>query len=177
MDELKVKIRTLVDARSISIFLGLAGATMLVPFFIHLQWLTGPFVNAMLIVTLFILGIRSALLLCLIPSLMALSGGLIPAFLAPTVPFIMLSNVIYVLCIDWIYNNSKNSNSGCWWGILAGSSAKFLFLLFSMNFIARIMTKSEWTVKVAQMFSWPQFATAIAGGAIAWMILKWLKRI
>jgi hypothetical protein len=30
---------------------------------------------------------------------------------------------------------------------------------------------------VAQMMSWPQFATAITGGLIAWAVLKWLKRI
>jgi len=24
--------------------------------------------------------------------------------------------------------------------------------------------------------SWPQFATAVAGGLIAWLVLKWLKR-
>lgn len=177
MNELKAKIGTLVDARSVSTFLGLAGLTMLVPLFIHLQWLTGPFVNAMLIIILFFLGIRSALLMCLIPSLMALSGGLIPIFLAPAIPFIMISNVIYILCIDWIYNNFKDNTSGYWWGVFVGSTAKFLFLLLSMNFIAKIMIKSEWTAKVAQMFSWPQFATAFMGGVIAWAILKWLKRI
>ena len=177
MNELKIKIGTLIDVRSVSTFLGLAGLTILIPFFIHLQWLTGPFVNAMLIITLFILGIRSALILCLIPSLMALSGGLIPPFLAPAVPFIMISNVIYILCIDWLYNNFKDNASGYWWGVFVGSTAKFLFLLFSMNFIARIMTKSEWTAKVAQMFSWPQLATALIGGMIVWVILKWLKRI
>ena len=31
--------------------------------------------------------------------------------------------------------------------------------------------------KVIQMLSWPQLATALAGGIIAFAVLKWLKRI
>lgn len=177
MDELKIKIGELVDTRSISAFLGLAGLTMLVPFIIHWQWLTGPFINAMLIIILFILGIRSALLMCLIPSLMALAGGLLPAVLAPVVPFIMISNAIYILCIDWIYNNFKDNANGYWWGVIVGSAIKFSFLLVSVNVVGKTLIKNDLILKVVQMFSWPQLATALIGGMIAWVILKWLKRI
>jgi len=177
MNEIKTNLGTLVDVRSISTFLGLAGITILVPFFIHLQWLTGPFVNAMLIIILFILGIRSALVMCLIPSLMALSGGLIPYFLTPAVPFIMISNVIYILSIDWLYNNIKDNAKGYWLGLLLGSTVKFVFLLISLNIISRIMIKQDVIALIIKMFSWPQFATALAGGVFAWFILKWLKRI
>jgi len=177
MNELKIKISELVDIRSVSTFLGLSGLTMLVPFFIHQQWLTGPFVNAMLIITLFISGIRSALLMCLVPSLMALAGGLLPAVLAPAVPFIMIGNVIYVLCIDWIYDNCKNNAEGYWWGVIVGSIIKFSFLLVSVNIISKLVIKNELVIKVAQMFSWPQLATAIIGGMIAWVVLRQLNRI
>jgi riboflavin transporter len=177
MDEFKTKIGELVDARSVSTFVGLAGLTMLVPFFIHWQWLTGPFVNAMLIIILFILGIRSALVMCLVPSLMALASGLLPAVLAPAIPFIMISNVLYILIIDWIYNNFKDNTYGYWWGVFAGSTVKFLFLLVCVNIVGKLLIKNELILKVTQMFSWPQFATAVVGGMIAWVVLKWLKRI
>jgi len=166
-----------VDTRAIATFLGFAGVATMMPFYIHLQWLTGPLVNAILILVLFLVGIRSALVLCLIPSLMALSGGLLPAVLAPVVPFIMISNTIFVLTIDWLYSNNKDDKKGYWYGLFFGSALKFAFLYLSVSYIGRLLLKQELTVKVAEMMSWPQFATAIAGGVIAWVILKWLKRI
>ncbi len=173
----KEKTIARVNARAIANFLGLAGVASILPFLIHLQWITGPIINAILILTLFIAGIRSALVLCLIPSLMALAGGLLPAILAPTVPFIMIGNVILILGVDWLYNNSKNELYGYWLGVIVGASLKFIFLFVSANFIAKLLVKQELAVKVAQMMSWPQLATAITGGMIAWMILKWLKRL
>lgn len=158
-------------------FLFLAGLSSLIPFYLHVQWFTGPLVNALLIICLFIIGIRSALLLCLLPSLMALSGGLLPPVLAPVVPFIMLSNVFYILSIDWFYANIKSSIQGFWWGVFIGSSIKYAFLFLSINLISRLIIKNSVVQKVAQMMSWPQFATAVLGGVIAWIFLKWIKRI
>ena len=93
-----------VNAQALTAFIGLAGIATALPFFIHLQWITGPIINAIFILVLFLVGIRSALVVALIPSLMALSGGLLPAILAPVVPFIMIGNAIYVLAIDRIYD-------------------------------------------------------------------------
>ena len=157
-------------------FLGFAGVATILPFYIHIQWLTGPIVNAILILVLFIVGIRSALVLCLVPSLMALSGGLLPAVLAPMVPFIMISNTILVLSIDWFYNNFKDEQRGYWLGLFVGATVKFLFLFFSINIIGKLLIKQELIVKVAQQLGWMQLVTAIFGGVIAWVILKWLKR-
>ncbi len=157
-------------------FIALAGIASVLPFYIHLQWVTGPIVNAILIIVLMIIGIRSALVLCLVPSLMALAGGLLPAILAPAVPFIMLGNVIFVLTVDRFYNYTKNAQTGYWLGVIAAAGLKFLFLLFSVNFITALLFRQELAAKIVQMMSWPQFATALAGGLIAWAVLKWLKR-
>ena len=166
-----------VNSAAIAKFLGFAGVATFLPFFIHIQWLTGPIVNAILILVLFLVGIRSALVLCLIPSLMALSGGLLPAVLAPVVPFIMIGNVLFIIIIDWFYNNLKNEIKAYWTGIVIASGLKFIFLFFSINIIGKLLVKQELTIKVAQIMSWPQFITALTGGMIAWVILKWLKRI
>ena len=165
-----------VNAKAMAQFIGLAGMAMILPFFIHLQWLSGPIVNALLILILFIVGIRSALVVALVPSLMALAGGLLPAVLAPVVPFIMISNAIFVLSIDRIYDWSKNSASGYWSGVLIGAVLKFSFLYLSVSWISKLLLKKDLAIKVAEMMSWPQLITAILGGAIAWLILKWLKR-
>ncbi|MDP3043755.1 MAG: iron hydrogenase [bacterium] len=177
---LKEKIIEQVNVRALIQFLGLAGIATFLPFVVHVQWLTGPIVNAILILALFLAGIRSALTLCLIPSLMALSGGLLPAVLAPVVPFIMISNVILVLTVDYFANlrqTTANSAKSYWPGVIIGAGLKFLFLFLSANVIAKLLIKQELAVKVAQMMSWPQFATAVTGGLIAWVILKRLGRV
>lgn len=177
MEYLKIRTMEGVNVRAVATFLGFAGVATMLPFYIHLQWLTGPIVNAILILVLFLVGVRSALVLCLIPSLMALSGGLLPAVLAPVVPFVMISNTILVLSIDWFYTNLKDDQKGYWLGLFVGASLKFLFLFLSVNYIGKLLIKQELVAKVAQMMSWPQMATAVVGGMIAWIILKWLKRV
>lgn len=153
-------------------FLSLAIVATFLPFFIHLQWVTGPIVNAVLILALILVGIRSALIIALIPSVIALSSGLLPAILAPMVPFIMISNVILVLSVDWFYRNMKNGQVGYWTGVGIGAMLKFLFLFASVDVISRLLLKKELAIKVAQMMSWPQLATALAGGVLAWVFLR-----
>lgn len=176
---LKEKTLELINIGDLTQFLVLSGIAVFLPFAIHQQLITGPIVNAVLILALFTVGIRSALTLCLIPSLMALSGGLLPAVLAPAVPFIMISNVILVLSID--YATQRHSTpiyaKQYWVGLVIGAGLKFLFLFASVNVISKLLIKQELAMKVAQMMSWPQFATAVAGGVIAWLILKKLKRL
>lgn len=177
MDNVNEQTLDKVDVMSLLKFLGLATTASILPFYIHIQWLTGPIVNALLIIVFFIVGIRSALVLCLIPSLMALVGGLIPAILAPVVPFIMIGNVIYIISIDRIYTYFINKKYAYLYGVVIGAIAKFIFIYFSTSFIAKLIIKQELMQKVAQMMSWPQLATAVMGGMIAWIVLKWLKRI
>lgn len=166
-----------VNTGALAQFLALATVAMTLPFLVHLQWLTGPIVNAVLILALFLVGIRAALVLALVPSLMALSSGLLPAVLAPVVPFIMISNVILVLSIEYFYKNAKKEFNGYWLGVLIGAAGKFLFLYFNVSLIVGLLMKKEVSDKVILLMSWPQFVTAVLGGMIAWGILKWLKRI
>lgn len=171
----KEAILTKVNSASIARFLVLSAVVIIFPFYIHIQWITGPLVNAILILTLMSVGIRSALILCLIPSLIAMSSGLLPAILAPVVPFIMIANTILILTIDWFYRCSKDKVKGYWYGLFVGAALKFFFLYASISFISKLLIKQELAIKVAQMMSWPQFATAVIGGLIAWMILRNIK--
>lgn len=164
-----------INVQSLTQFISLAGIATALPFFIHLQWISGPIVNAILILVLFLVGIRSAMVVALIPSLMALSGGLLPAILAPAVPFIMISNAILVLTVDRFYDWRPDSR-GYWQGVVVGAILKFVFLYLSVGWITRLLLKQELAAAVVKMMSWPQLATAILGGVIAWVILKWLKR-
>jgi hypothetical protein len=166
-----------IDTAAIASFIALAGVATFLPFIIHLQWITGPIVNALLILILFIVGIRAAMLMSLVPSVMALAGGLLPLPLAPIVPFIMISNAIFILSVDYFYRASKKQFNGFWIGVVVGGALKYLFIWFNANLLLGLILKKDLAIAVLRIVSWPQFATALLGGLIAFIILKWLKRI
>ena len=175
MQYLKEKTFQQINANSVAQFAGLASIAVFLPYVVPFQWVVGPIVNAVLILTLLKFGFRSAVAIAVIPSLMALSGGLLPIVLAPVVPFIMIGNMILILCVDWFYSNFKDKTKGYWVGVLLGASLKFLFLFLSVNIISGLLIQQELAVKVAQMMSWPQLYTAMIGGVIAWGVWKKFK--
>lgn len=166
-----------IKIRELSLTVALFGFALFLPFFVHLQFLTGPIINAIFILVLFISGIRTAVIVALAPSMMALAGGLLPAVLAPAVPFIMLSNILYIMAIDWFYKNSKTEKTGYWTGLAVGSLAKYFFLYGSLNVVIELLLKKEIAPKLALLLGWPQLLTALIGGVIAWSALKFLKRM
>jgi hypothetical protein len=157
-------------------FLAASAIAMLLPFFIHIQWITGVVVNALLIIVLFISGIRSALILSIVPSLMALSSGLLPIFLAPIIPFIMLGNIVFVSVIQKIYYSSYGI-LGYWIGIFLGAALKAFLIFLPSMLMLKVFLNRSFTIKIIQLLSINQFITAIAGGLLAWIFLKWLKRV
>ena len=154
-------------------FVGIIG---ILPFFIHVQWITGPIINATLILILFLSGRSSALVASVVPSIMALAGGLLPFALAPLIPFIIISNIIFVLGIDYLYDRAKKVNS---YGraMVFGAVAKFFFLFFSSQVIMFILNKSALIKVITTLFGITQLYSALLGGLIALVALKWLKRI
>jgi uncharacterized membrane protein (DUF485 family) len=56
---------------------------------INNQIITGTIVNASLLIAVILLGMRGAVLLCLLPSIFSLFLGLLPIVMAPMVPFII----------------------------------------------------------------------------------------
>ncbi len=176
MINIREQILDKIKTKELSQFVVLSSVAMLVPFYIHTQWLTGSLVNAILIITLFLVGIRGALVLCMVPSMMALSGGLLPAVLAPIIPFIMFSNAILILTIDYSYNNIQNKFNGFWIGAVTGSVLKFGFLYFSINIVSSLILKQELASKVTQIFSSAQLMTALVGSVFAFLFLKLVKK-
>ena len=141
------------------------GVVVIIPSLIHIQWITGPIVNAILFLAVILVGGRNALLIGLIPSIIALYFGLLPAPLAPLIPFIMISNAILVVLFDWLKKNY-------WTAIIVAATVKFLFLHVSTSTIMDLILRKELAPKVAQILSWPQFYTALIGGFIAWIFIK-----
>jgi len=137
---------------------------------IHSQWLTGPIVNMALILAVYMVGIRGALLIGILPSTIALGTGLLPSVLAPMIPFIILSNTILILVVDWFKNYNYFT------GLIFAAGAKYLFLFITSTIVINLLVNQALAVKVAVIMSWPQFFTALIGGVLAWGILKILKK-
>jgi hypothetical protein len=140
----------------------------------HSQWITGPLVNAALILSVFMIGARGTLLIGMLPSTIALSTGLLPAILAPMIPFIIISNSILILVIDFFYKkqliNKDNINYGI--GLIVGAGLKALFLFLTSSVVIGLLVNKALAPKIAAMMSWPQMVTAVIGGVIVFGFLK-----
>jgi len=148
------------------------------------QPITGPAVNAMLILSTIFAGPLGAIIIgCLTPFLAFLRG--IMGF-APLIPYIMLANIIYVICFYLVRQairktfgtNSLESFScsvkgfisgGC--GIIVGAYFKFLVLSSAVKFFI-----ADAKPKIAQAMQLPQLFTALLGGAIALIVAAALVR-
>lgn len=148
---------------------GLGITASLLPFFLHSQYITGPIINAVFILSLFWLGQRSAYTIAFMPSLAALLGGLLPLPLLPLVPFIIASNLLLILSLDlWRRMRPK---SGYFPGLVLAALVKFTFLFLSAKMLGLILAPRLLPV-LGQMFGLAQLWTALAGGLTAWAILK-----
>jgi hypothetical protein len=152
-------------------FLGVSILALLFPLF-PLQQITGPLVNALLFIATIILGVRSALVICFLPSIVSVSVGILPAVMLPMIPVIILGNVLLVLLFN--YFNKKNF----WLGVIIASFVKFVFIYSLATLLASEFIKSPMFAKVVgQAMGYMQLVSALAGGIIAWVFLKFIKRV
>ncbi len=149
----------------------LAFLSFSLPFFIgHPQQVVGTLVNAFLIITALNLGARQALSLSLLPSIGALSRGILfgpftPA-LAIMVPFIWAGNFILILAIKMLFVERRASYA---LAVIAGSFAKAgllfasAFALLQFGLVPALFLSA---MGVVQLF------TALAGGVLAFLTVK-----
>lgn len=161
--------------RSVSVpaFIGLSLVSFLVPFSLgHPQWLVGTIVNACLLLAAVFLPKKFILPLIVLPSLGVLSRGLIfgplTMFLVYFLPFIWLANLALVFSFLKLFPRFN-----CFISFFSAAVAKSL-LLFIM---AGIYLESALAPKVfLQLMGLNQFLTALAGGAIAWLIFNFYDK-
>jgi hypothetical protein len=168
MDNIKVLVINREKITTLSIFLILIGLASIVPL-LHQQMIVGPIVNATLFISTLLLGAEAGIVVGLIPSVIALSAGLLPAMLAPMIPFIMIGNTILILTFDAL----KNKNY--WLGVIISSILKFFFLYSTSSMVVNLLLKKDIAYQVAMMMSWPQLLTAIAGGILAFLFIRIYK--
>jgi hypothetical protein len=139
--------------------------------FIGQQAITGIIVNATIFISTALLGIEAGILIGLIPSAISLSVGLLPATLAPMIPFIITGNAIMAV----IFSRFREKNY--WLGVFSASFLKFFFLFNASSIFINLIFKKEIAGQAALMMSWPQLFTALGGGLATYLLLKLCKKI
>ena len=147
------------------VLIGIAAAAPL----LKQQLITGSIVNACLIIAACTLGARDGMLVGLIPSAISLAVGLLPAALAPMIPFIIIGNTVLVLTVSFL--NKRNY----WFGMVSGALLKF-GVIFGTSFIVTGLLNKNVAAIAANMMGWTQLVTVLIGGIIAFAVLNIFKR-
>jgi hypothetical protein len=146
-------------------FASLIGVAMIAPL-LKQQIITGSLVNATLFIATILFGIKGAILVGFLPSLISLSVGLLPLPLMPMTPFIIIGNAIMIITFNYL----KERNY--WLGIIVASSLKFIFLLSFSVIIFDLFLSEKIFTAIMTMMSWPQLLTALLGGLLAYIFSK-----
>ncbi len=134
------------------------------------QWLTGPLVNALLLLTVEWVGVNQAILVGMVTPLSAAMSGVLPLPLLAMIPFIAMGNATLVS----VYGALRARNR--WLALGGGAVLKFALLATVVTLlVARPLSvviagqaqPLALPVAIVEMMRWPQLATALAGGLIA----------
>ena len=128
------------------------------------QFITRPLVNTVLYLATMIVGWQGGILIGIFTPVIAAMRGILPPPLAPLIPFIALGNAILVILFFWLKSKNKI------FGIIIASLVKFLVLVSAVRLLVQVPPA------IAQMMSFPQLVTALAGGFIALIIINIFKR-
>jgi hypothetical protein len=142
------------------------------------QYITGPLVNALLIITVETLGVAPALWVGVAPSVVAWGSGVLPAPLLVMIPFIVAGNAILAA------THGVLRRINYWLGVVIGAVLKCAWLWMAVTFVTvrPFSLQIDGAVRpvsippaMVAMMTWPQLATALAGGALAFGLLNALR--
>jgi riboflavin transporter len=139
------------------------------------QAVTGPLVNVLLILAVESTGVGAAMVVGMVTPLNALLHGILPLPLAVMIPFIALGNAAFV----GLYGALRQKNY--WLGVIVGAVVKFALLYGTVTWlVARPISVAMGAAAakavtlpaaIIYQMQWPQLATALAGGVIAFGLL------
>jgi riboflavin transporter len=140
------------------------------------QFLVGPVVNAILILTAVVCGIQWGVGVGIITPILAWLVGQLAAPMAPFIPFIMAGNLLYVVCFGIL---NKYIKYGSYLGVGLGSLIKFAFLSISASKLVSIFSiniPSKVASKLIIAMGVPQLITAVIGGILALIFINILSK-
>jgi len=139
------------------------------------QFLVGPVVNAVIILTTYFAGHKYGILVGALTPLLAYATNVLAPAMLPFVPFIALGNIIYVITFSIL----KKMKNGEVIGVVVGSVLKYLFLFVCATKLIDIIApgmKDAVKAKLAISMGIPQLITALIGGAAAILLYQLLKK-
>ncbi len=143
----------------------------------HTQFIVGSLVNAVLIVAAGMVSVYSGIIIAFITPIVAFFQGHIPNVLPMMILVVGVGNALIVL----IYSVLKNKNEIL--AVIAGAIVKFIFLFYAVRKVLEIAQGSipeKAYTKISSLlsvgFSWPQLVTALIGGFLAIIVLKYVKK-
>ena len=179
------KIRWITEtAAMLALLICLQWVGSFVPEQLTKQLITGTFVNAVLAVTVLLVGFSSGITVALISPVCAFMLGIAPNFI--TVLPIMLGNVCFVVLLRLICGKTMRPLWKQPIALAAAALTKFTVLYVLVVEVIcgvasdALLGKQIGSVKLVAppilMFSWPQLVTALAGGTIALLILPVVRK-
>lgn len=158
-----------------------AGAVILGPMSIT-QLITGSLVNMILILTAAVVGLWSGVAVGVLSAVLALVLGIQGQ--AIITPAVALGNVVIVL-VTWVFFSLAAKKDQKPYGVLGiagivvGAAAKCVFLWLSVPALLTLVPeiKPQVAEKLSMMFSYPQFVTALIGGALALAVIPAVKKV
>ena len=153
------------------------------------QLVTGSCVNAVLAITVLVVGLSGGITVALISPVCAFLLGIAPNFI--TVLPIMLGNVCYVLILHLILGRSMMplwkqpaaliAAAGVKFGVLYILVVKVICGLASGALLGKrigniVVLAPPMLKMLPTMFTWPQLFTALIGGAVAILIAPILRK-
>jgi len=140
------------------------------------MYITGPMVNAILILAALSCGWQSGVIIACLAPLAAWLIGATPVINAmpAMLPVIMIGNVLIVMAA-WIFRN-KLLPVGLVIGVLAKGTFLWLTVWYAVIPLFGSGLKEKMLNAAKLTFSFPQFITAAIGSVIAFIVWKTLKK-
>ena len=141
------------------------------------QFVTGSCVNAVLALTVLLLGLWSGIVVAVLSPFFAFLLGIGPQVPAIT-PAIAVGNIVFVSLL-WLLTRRKGApperQIAAW---LVSAVGKFAALyLIVVQILCRVLPLKQPQIDTfSAMFAWPQLVTALIGGAIALLLTPLLRR-
>ena len=148
------------------------------------QLVTGSCVNAVLAITVLVVGLSGGITVALISPVLAYLWGIAPQIL--TVPAIMVGNGVYVTLLFFLADKKGKNvlrQVAAW---VVSAFAKFAALyaivvwlicgVFAQKLLEAGTLMPPMLKALPATFSWPQLFTAIIGGAVALLVFPILRK-
>jgi hypothetical protein len=159
------KLSIIAIRKDLVITAALTGAAAMAPLFGQ-QLVTGTIVNAALFLAVLLSGFRAAAAVAVVPSLIAVVAGTLPAAMAVMVPHIMASNI----ALAGIFTLGRRF--GYWLAAPIAVLAKFAILTASATVVLSAITHGNIGVALASMMGWPQLITGLLGAGLVYALFK-----